>query len=228
MEADDAVRGHRTRLSPGGSNHDGHQHGMAKEGEVWGRWGRKGVEGWGRWQVGGEGEEADQFGETRVMATGEGDGEYWLRQDLDDEPLRWAGHIEGHKSAFTLRIESKFKYITQGGGRRERERLLESLRAKQVALTYVPPFVLVGALPVSASVFAQFCKHWPCLILADPGLPGYANGYAYRPGGTGQQARRKQHRGVQVPPKSCYISVHARVVSRRPSLACLLTYALPL
>ena len=152
MEADDAVRGHRTRLSLGGSSHDGHQHGRAKEGEVWGRWGRKGVEGWGRWQAGGEGEEDDPFGKTRALATatGEGDDAYWLREDLDDEPVRWAGHTEGQKSAFTLRIESKLKYITQGGGRRERERLLESLRAKQVALSPMCPRVSSSARFVSA------------------------------------------------------------------------------
>ena len=63
--------------------------------------------------VGGEGEEDDPFGKTRAMATGEGDDAYWLREDLDDEPVRWAGHTEGQKSAFTLRIESKLKAARQ-------------------------------------------------------------------------------------------------------------------
>ena len=93
--------------------------GGGRDGEVWGRWGTKGIEGWGKLNV------LQNVVEGR-QAGGQG----------PEGPCA-ERHENGIKTSFTLRIESKWEYLREGGGRRERQRLLEALRAKQVTPTHL-------------------------------------------------------------------------------------------
>jgi hypothetical protein len=96
-------------------------------GERWGRWGTKGVEGWGSYGV------VEKAGGASQERVGGGPGEETGGLGLKNMRLLKKTRL---LNSFRLRIESKWKYISEGGGRRERDRLMErdrlieSLRAQ--------------------------------------------------------------------------------------------------
>ena len=104
------MTGTRRALAPPATARD-----EGTQGERWGRWGTKGVEGWG------------SFGAVEI---GGGASKESARRGAGEE----AGGVGLKKkrllNSFRLRIESKWKYISEGGGRRERDRLIETLRAQ--------------------------------------------------------------------------------------------------
>ena len=111
-----SVTGTRCALAPLATARD-----AGTLGERWGRWGTKGVEGWASYGV------VEKAGEASEERAGGEAGEEAGGLELKKKPLLKKKRL---LNSFRLRIESKWKYISEGGGRRERDRLIESLRAQ--------------------------------------------------------------------------------------------------
>jgi hypothetical protein len=79
------------------------------------------VEGWASYGV------VEKAGEASEERAGGEAGEEAEGLGLKKKPLLKKKRL---LNSFRLRIESKWKYISEGGGRRERDRLIESLRAQ--------------------------------------------------------------------------------------------------